>query len=160
MRILLITLTVVSIFLSGCRKENPETETQVSTMTVEKNGDVWTETRAIGTLNTTDNMMSIMAQEGLETFTIRFKKPEFSKKLGSFSATALFTPAIYAASVSDFYDLDETKDNKIRVYIIDNLKKRIAGEFQVNLKRDERYGPHASNLYRGKFDVQFEEFDL
>lgn len=156
-RVLMIALGFLAVFSTGCKKQDSDKQSQSSSIKVDKNGDLWAETRAVGTFNTKDSMVSIMGQEGLETFTIRFKKPVLNGNLTSFDATSLFVPSIGAASVSDFFDMDGTKDNRLRIYVTDNLKKRIAGEFYMYLKRDEKYGTGDTNVYKGKFDIQLEE---
>lgn len=157
MKFLVIVFCLFALSFTGCKKNEPDTETKVSLIKVDKNGTQWSETSAVGTFNTKDNMVSIMGLEGLETFTIRFEKPVLNGKIEFFDAVSLFSPARGAASVSDAYHLDTTKSNTLRIYVTDNIKKRIAGEFYLYLQRDERFGTGNTNIYQGKFDIQFDE---
>lgn len=160
MKLLIIAFGFFAVFLSGCKKEGSEKHTQRSSIKIDKNGDLWSESRVVGTFNAKDSMVSIIGQEGLETFTIRFPKPILNGNLISFDATSSFAPAIGAASISDFYNIDATKDNRLRIYVTDNLKNRIAGEFYLHLKRDERYGTGDTNVYKGKFDLELEDLSF
>lgn len=157
MRLLLLAFGFLAVFSTACKKEAPNKQTLRSSIKIEKNGSLWSESQGVGTFNTKDSIVSIIGQEGLETFTIRFKKPLVNGNLPVLDAMLLAVPAIGAASVSDFYGVDDSKDNKVRIYVTDNLKNRIAGEFYLQLKRDEKYGMANTHVYKGKFDVQLEE---
>lgn len=160
MKFFVVVLGFMTVLSASCKKAATEEHTPGSTIKVDTDGVAWTETRAVGTLNMNDGMVSIMGQEGLETFSIRFKKPSYTGRLEDFHAGSLFAPMLGAASIADAYVIDETEDNRLRVYVIDNLKKRIAGEFSLHLKREEQYGPAVSKTYTGKFDVLLEEMSF
>lgn len=156
--------SIVLVFLlfssTGCKKENRKNQTSNSSINVQSDGIYWTETRGVGTFNTADSIVSILGQDGLETFSIRFKKPILNGVLNAYNASALFSPFRGSAAIADHYHLDETKDNRFRIYVMDNLKKRIAGEFDLYLLRDERYGVPVVRHYKGKFDIILEDISL
>lgn len=161
----LLSVTFLIVFLlANCKKQNMDNSSTDSSINVKKNGLQWSQTSAMGTFNTKDSIISIMGAEDNETFTIRFKKPKSASeiKIEGLDTYVQIAPFSGSAAVLDFYRLDTTKSNKIKILIIDNLNKRIAGDFYFYLKRDENYGGEQEkiNVYEGRFDIQYEELSL
>jgi len=158
MRFLIFPVCLLALF-SSCKKQEQDNAPLVSSIAVKKNGTQWPEITAVGTFNTSDSIISVVASKDTETFTIRFKKPVLNPRIETFEASSLFAPFSGSAALSDRYTLDSTKSNMLRILLIENIKKRIAGDFYLHLKRDEKYGGKEAEttIYQGRFDVQYED---
>lgn len=161
MRFFILPMCLLVLLFSNCKVQNSD-KSAVSSVKVKKNGIQWAETAAAASFNTKDSMISIVGTEGNETFTIRFKKPDLNKKIEKFDAYSIFSPARLSAAISDMYQLDSTKSNKLQIRIIENLNKRIVGDFYLELKRKKEYGGGSgeTSVYQGRFDVHYEEISI
>ncbi len=157
MKFLVATTCIFILLLTSCEKQGADHKPLASSIKVIRDSEPWTGLAAAGSFNTKDSMVSISGTEGVETFTIRFKMPVINERLGSFQAYFHVAPFPYAAAISDSYQLDSTKSNRLRILANDNIKKRIAGTFYIHLKRAERYGDSQTHLFQGKFDVYYQD---
>ncbi|SHG17544.1 hypothetical protein SAMN04488522_104741 [Pedobacter caeni] len=157
----MLFICVLALLFTNCKKRDSDNDSS-SLMNVRKNGVQWSESKATGTFNTRDSVISIVGVEDKETFTIRFKKPVSGSRIEKFEAASILAPARGSAVISDRYQLDTTKSNKLQILVIENTKKRILGDFYLHLKRKEEAGGKAAEtyIYQGRFDVYYEEISL
>lgn len=159
LKLSLLSICFAALLLITCKKKNAENESRISTIKLEKNGVAWSDTLAVGTHNTGDGMISILGSDGLETFTIQFKKPGASTTIDQFTAGSLIAPFKASAAIADRYQLDTSKPNKVQILGIDHAKKRIVGDFYLYLKRSPEFG-EGEGIYKGRFDVIYQDFTL
>lgn len=162
MKILMLPLCLLVLLLTNCKTRNSDHKPYVSSIKVEKNGRRWTETAAAGSFNTRDSIISVIGNEGNETFTIRFKKPASNSKVEKLEVYSILSTSRFSAAIADRYQLDSTKINKLQIRIIENLEKRIVGDFYLHLQRSKEYGTGVGEtyIYKGRFDVKCEEISI
>ena len=157
----MLFICVLALLFTNCKKRDSDNGSS-SLINVRKNGVQWSESKATGTFNTRDSIISIVGVEDKETFTIRFKKPLSSSRIEKFGAGSILAPAHGSVVISDRYQLDTTKSNKLQILVIENTKKRILDDFYLHLKRNEEGTGKAAEtyIYQGRFDVRYEEISL
>ncbi|WP_316817572.1 hypothetical protein [Pedobacter nyackensis] len=162
MKYLVLPLCILVLLFSNCKTRNSDSGSSASSIKVKKNEVQWSETAAAASFNTKDSIISILGNEANETFTIRFKRPALKEKIEKLEAYSTLSPTRLSASISDKYQLDSTKTNKFEIRLIDNLKKRITGDFYLHLKRSKEYGGGVGEtyIYQGRFDVLYEEISI
>lgn len=159
-----IPLALSAILLTNCSKQvSPPPTKPESKITVNKNDTSWISEGVYASYNVDDDMIHVMSGKDNESFEISFKKGTIpiTGIMKDFSSGVTIAPFKASATISDSYFLDTTKANKLKILIIDNPEKRIAGDFLLHLKRKkEGTGPEEINVFQGRFDVRYEPFTL
>lgn len=154
-----IPLLILSAFLwTGCSKPAAQTEVPKSTISVKKNNTAWEHEGVVANYNVNEDMIHVMTGKDNETFIISFKKSSipFDGIIKDYSTRVLVAPFKGSAAISAAYLLDSTKSNKLKLLVIDNPEKRVACDFVLHFKKEDRYpGPEETAIFQGRFDVRF-----
>ncbi|WEK17545.1 MAG: hypothetical protein P0Y49_12140 [Candidatus Pedobacter colombiensis] len=158
-----ILLALCVCLLTNCSKQTSPPAKPVSKITVNKNDIAWESEGVYASYNVDEDIVHVMSGKDNESFEISFKKGNIpiTGIMKDFSSGVLITPFKASAAISDSYSLDTTKPNKLKILIIDNPEKRIAGDFLLYLKRNEQHtAKEEINVFQGRFDVRYEPFSL
>lgn len=158
-----ILIALSAFLLTNCSKQaSPPTKPE-SKITVKKNDTAWESEGVYASYNVDDDIVHVMSGKDNESFIISFKKGSIPVNgiMKDFSSGVTIAPFKTSATISDSYTLDTTKANKLKILIIDNPEKRIAGDFLLHLKRNKQNtGAEEINVFQGRFDIRYEPFSL
>jgi hypothetical protein len=153
-----------SLLLTNCSKKlTPVPEKPESKITVKKNSINWQNDGIYASYNSDEDIIYVVTEKDNERFAISFKKGAIPVDgiMKDFSADVLASPFKGSAAISDSYQLDTSKPNKLKILIIENPEKRIVADFTLHLKRNEKYSTTEEiNVFQGRFDIRYEPFTL
>ncbi|TCC97101.1 hypothetical protein [Pedobacter hiemivivus] len=157
-----ILLALGTFLLTSCSKQAAPPMKQESKITVKKNDTAWESEGVYASYNVDDDLVHVMSGKDNESFTISFKKGSIPVNgiMKDFSSGVTIAPYKASAVISDSYMLDTTKANQLKILIIDNPEKRVAGDFTLYLKRNKQNSSQEINVFKGRFDVRYEPFSL
>ncbi|MDQ0108971.1 hypothetical protein J2T02_004112 [Chitinophaga terrae (ex Kim and Jung 2007)] len=159
-----VSVLIVSVFLmTACSKPAVRPEPIKSTLTIQKNDSTWAHEGVVANYNVDEDIVHVTTGKDNETLIISLKKGSipFDGNVKDYSASVLVAPFKGSAAISAGYLLDSTKANKLRLLVIDNPEKRVACDFVLHFKKDDRY-PNGEDtlMFKGRFDVRYKEFSL